>query len=161
MLYVFLFQNDQDYLTDEEFIESSDDDVNPEEAQFMKKREKSAKRGRKCLWPKIAVTDLVDIILENEKYKTKLLLTNTKNVKNRVYYDQVITELKKRFEEWEEEFLYNVPQTRSKSKRCVSICRKAALTPRRKRVWTLVSKTLGSCLYHGQLPTRAIDRTSC
>ena len=128
MLYVFLFQNDRDYLTDEEFIESSDDDANPEEAQFMKKRKKSAKRGRKCLWSEIAVTDLVDIILENEKYKTKLLLTNTKNVKNGVYYDQVITELKKRFEERDEEFTYNVPQTRSKFKRCVSICRKAALT---------------------------------
>ena len=45
LLYVFLFQNDQDYLTDEEFIESSDDDANPEEAHFMKKRKKSAKRG--------------------------------------------------------------------------------------------------------------------
>ena len=94
----------------------------------MKKRKKSAKRGRKCLWSEIAVTNLVDIILENEKYKTKLLLTNTKNVKNGVYYDQVITELKKRFEERDEEFTYNVPQTRSKFKRCVSICRKAALT---------------------------------
>ena len=80
------------------------------------------------MWPEIAITDLVDIILENEKYKTKLLLTNTKNVKNGVYYDQVITELKKRFEERDEEFTYNVPQTRSKFKRCVSICRKAALT---------------------------------
>ena len=121
MLYVFLFQNDQDYLNHEEFIESSDDDANPEEAQFMKKRKKSAKRGRKCLWSEIAVTNLVDIILENEKYKTKLLLTNTKNVKNRLYYDQVITELKKRFEERDEEFTCNVPQTRSKFKRCVSI----------------------------------------
>ena len=121
MLYVFLFQNDQDYLNHEEFIESSDDDANPEEAQFMKKRKKSAKRGRKCLWSEIAVTNLVDIILENEKYKTKLLLTNTKNVKNRLYYDQVITELKKIFEERDEEFTCNVPQTRSKFKRCVSI----------------------------------------
>ena len=94
----------------------------------MKKRKKSAKRGRKCLWSEIAVTNLVDIILENEKYKTKLLLTNTKNVKNGVYYDQVITELKKRFEERDEEFTYNVPQTGSKFKRCVRICRKAALT---------------------------------
>ena len=128
MLYVFLFQNDQDYLNHEEFIESSDDDANPEEAQFMKKRKKSAKRGRKCLWSEIAVTNLVDIILENEKYKTKLLLTNTKNVKNRLYYDQVITELKKRFEERDEEFTCNVPQTGSKFKRCVRICRKAALT---------------------------------
>ena len=44
--------------------------------------------------PEIAVTNLVDVILENEKYKTKLWLTNTNNVKNGVYYDQVITELK-------------------------------------------------------------------
>ena len=70
----------------------------------------------------------MDIILENEKYKTKLFLANTKNAKNGVYYDQVITELKKRFEERDKEFTYNVPQTRSKFKRCVSICRKAALT---------------------------------
>ena len=47
------------------------------------------------LWPGIAVTDLVDLILENEKYKTKLLLTNIKIFKNGVYYDRVITELKK------------------------------------------------------------------
>ena len=80
-------------------MESSDNGANPGEAQFMKKRKKSAKRGKKCLWPEIAVTDLVDKIFENDKYKTKLLLTNTKNVKNGVYYDQVITELKKRFED--------------------------------------------------------------
>ena len=128
LLYVFLFQNDQDYLTNEEFIESRDDDANLEEAQLMKKRKKLTKGGRKCLWPEITMTDLVDIILENEKYKAKLLLTNTKNVKSGVYNDQVITELKKRFEERDEEFTYNVPQTRSKFKRCVSICRKAALT---------------------------------
>ena len=94
LLYVYLFQNNQDYLTVEEFIESSDDDANAEEAQFMKKGEKNSKE-RKCLWPGIAVTDLVDLILENEKYKTKLLLTNIKNFKNGVYYDRVITELKK------------------------------------------------------------------
>ena len=47
------------------------------------------------MWPQIAITNLVDIILENEKYNTKLLLTNTKNIKNEVYYEQEITELKK------------------------------------------------------------------
>ena len=40
----------------------------------------------------------------------------------------MITELKKRFEERDEEFTYNVPQTGSKFKRWVGICRKAALT---------------------------------
>ena len=93
MLYVFLFQNDQDYLTNEEFTERSDYDFNPEEAQLMKKG----------------------------------LSTNTKNAKNGVHFDQVITEYKKRFEERDEEFTYNSPQTRTKFKRYVSICREAAL----------------------------------
>ena len=61
-----------------------------------------------------AVTDLVDIIVEDEKLKNKLLLTNTRNAKNRVYYENVLAELKKRFEEHGEEFLYDVVQTRSK-----------------------------------------------
>ena len=56
------------------------------------------------------------------------MLKNIKNSQNGVYYDQVITESKKRFEERDKEFTYNVPQARSKFKRCVSICRKAALT---------------------------------
>ena len=47
---------------------------------------------------------------------------NTVNVKNRVHYDQVVTELKKRFEERHKEFTYNVPQRRSKFKRWVNIC---------------------------------------
>ena len=50
----------------------------------MRKRKKSTKRGRKCSSPEIAVTNLVDVILENEKYKIKLWLTNTNNVKNGV-----------------------------------------------------------------------------
>ena len=39
---------------------------------LTQKRLNLYKKGRKCLWPEIAETDLVDIILENEKYKTKL-----------------------------------------------------------------------------------------
>ena len=61
---------------------SNKDDANPEEAQFVKKRKKSAKTGRKYLWPENAVNGLVDIIRKNEKYKTILLLTPTNNVKN-------------------------------------------------------------------------------
>ena len=38
-------------------------------------------RKSKCLWREIAVTNLLEIILENEKYKAKNLLTNTKNIK--------------------------------------------------------------------------------
>ena len=68
------------------------------------------------------------IILENDKFKTKLPLTNTKNTKNGIYYEQVITELRKKLEERGEEFNFDTQQTRSKFKRCVSLCKKAALT---------------------------------
>ena len=110
------------YMTDEEV--SSEEDENSEN----KAEKKVNKRGRKCSWPEDTVTDLVDIILESEKYKSKLLLTNTKNVKNGIYYGEVIDEMKKRSAARNEVFLYNVAQTRSKFKRCVSMCRKAALT---------------------------------
>ena len=47
-------------------------------------------------WPDHVITDLVDIILSNDKWKTKHLLTNTKTVKNSQYYSLVIDELNER-----------------------------------------------------------------
>ena len=73
------------------------------------------------------MNDLVDIIIDNEKYKEKLLLTNVKNVKNSEYYKLVIQELKGRCKERNAEFTYAIKQTRDKFKRCVSACREAAL----------------------------------
>ena len=58
---------------------------------------KSVKRkGGKCTWKETLVNDLVDIILDNVTYRTKLLLANVKNAKNRVYYDQVVNKMKAR-----------------------------------------------------------------
>ena len=53
--------------------------------RLYEKKEKINKERKKVFVAKTAVTALVDIMLENEKYKTKLLLRNTKNVKNGVY----------------------------------------------------------------------------
>ena len=53
--------------------------------RLNEKKEKINKERKKVFVAKTAVTALVDIILENEKYKTKRLLRNTKNVKNGVY----------------------------------------------------------------------------
>ena len=72
--------------------------------------------------------DLVDIILENEKYKEKLLLTNVKKVKNTQYYTKVVEEMKDRCKERDEEYIFNVPQTRQKFKRCVNVYRNAVMT---------------------------------
>ena len=65
--------------------------------------------------------------MENEKLKEKLLLTNVKNPKNSQYYELVITQLTNRCQERNKEFDFNVNQTKEKFKRCVSLCREAAL----------------------------------
>ena len=53
---------------------------------ILRIKTKKAKKSRRNQWPEHFVDDLVDIILENEKYKEKLLLTNVKNVKNGQHY---------------------------------------------------------------------------
>ena len=46
------------------------------------------------------VDDLVDIILENEKYRQKLLLTNVKNAKNGQYMESVVKDSRKTCRTW-------------------------------------------------------------
>ena len=52
MLYIFLFQSDQDHLAKEEFIESIDDDANPEETLWKEgknqQREEESICGQNC-----------------------------------------------------------------------------------------------------------------
>ena len=71
--------------------DSTDSEIEPHPLleKFSEKRaKKSVKRkGRKCTWKETLVNDLVDIILENDTYRTKLLLTNMKNAQNGIYYD--------------------------------------------------------------------------
>ena len=74
------------------------------------------------------VNDLVDIITSNERYQRKLIFTDIKNQNNRVIYDEVLTKLKKRATERGETITFNVQQTRSKFKRCISDCKQATLT---------------------------------
>ena len=95
--------------------------------EHFQKKAKNGKKSRRGQWPEYMVDDLVDIILENDKYKEKLLLTNVKNVKNGQYYTKVIEELKERCKERKEDCTFNVAQTRQKFKRCVTICRNAVM----------------------------------
>ena len=109
--------------SEEEEDEVFDEQIDETEIIKPKKR----KQGRRNEWSEASTDDLVDIILENDKSKQKLLLTNVKNVKNSNYYSQVIEELKSRCEERGEEFKFDIKQTRSKFKRCVSFCRDALM----------------------------------
>ena len=66
-----------------------DEEVSRILGKFVKKNSKKQKVGRKPQWPTILTEDLVDIILEHDKCKEELLLTNVKNSKNSQYYQQV------------------------------------------------------------------------
>ena len=73
------------------------------------------------------VNDLVDIILENDTYGTKLPLTNMKNAKNRIYCDQVVKEINETCKTREEDFPFDISQTREKFQRYINIFREAAM----------------------------------
>ena len=94
---------------------------------FKKGYAKKNRKGRKCQLKESFVDDLVDIIVENEKYRQKLLLTNVKNAKNGQYMESVVKEIQERCTERGEEFPYDVNQTRQKFRRCIQACRAAAL----------------------------------
>ena len=100
---VFRFHQDVEKFADQqdEKVQSSGDSTDSEVEphplleKFSKKgATKSVKRKcRKCTWKETLVNDSVDIILENDTYRTKLLLTNVKNTKNGICYDQVARSL--------------------------------------------------------------------
>ena len=78
-------------------------------------------------WKETLVNHLVDIILENNMYRTKQLLTNMKNDKNIIYYNQVVNKMKERCKTRGEDFPFNISQTQEEFKRCINICHEAVM----------------------------------
>jgi len=105
-----------------------DEELNEIRRKFNKTgRKAKGKAGRRSTWAETETDDLVDIILEDDKLKERLLLTNVKNVKNSQYYRQVIDKMKERFEERGAVWKYDLNQVRNKLKRCVKTCRDAVM----------------------------------
>ncbi|CAH3159164.1 unnamed protein product [Porites lobata] len=94
----------------------------------MKKKNKRAKRGPRGLWVQYIVDDLVDIITTNDYYQRKLIFVNTKNQQNGKVYEKVLKELKSRAGGKGNSVPFTVAQVRTKFKKCISECKKAALT---------------------------------
>ena len=107
--------------------ESEEDDEGEIPVEELFKKPEKGKKGRRGQWTEHLANDLVDITLDSDKYKEKLLLANIKNIKSSQYYHKVIEELKERCSERREEFPVNVEQTRQKFKRCINICRDAVI----------------------------------
>ena len=88
----------------------------------------SKKWGRRGNWSMDSLNDFIEIIVSDEYNKKKLIFTNTKNQRNASIYQNILTELKKRCAKQGKDFEATIPQLRNKFKKCVSECKKAALT---------------------------------
>lgn len=67
---------------------------------------------------------MVDIIVNNENYKKKLIFTNNRRSTNTEIYNHVLKQIKERHPA----FPFTVGQMRNKFKWCVGMCKKVALT---------------------------------
>ena len=119
---------------EEECNEDDDDKTDNDEEeecavpQVVRKIQLKKRPGRKSRWCPKSLDDFIDIIVNNDLYKKKLIFVNTKNQSNGVIYEKVLQELKQRASSRGDKFTFKVPQMRTKFKKCVSICKQAALT---------------------------------
>ena len=113
---------------EEEEEGEEEENVDEEEEPPKKKKKKRAKRGPRGLWKQDLVDDLVDIIITNDYYQRKLIFVNTKNQQNGKVYEKVLKELKSRAGGKGNSVPFTVAQVRTKFKKCISECKKAALT---------------------------------
>ena len=122
--------DDDDDGVEEDEEDESDGDLETSRKLFFKKTngKKKKKPGRKAKWCSQALDDLIDIIVSNSSYKKKLIFTNTKNQRNGELYGEILKEVKARASARGEDFHFSVNQLRSKFKKCVCLCKKAALT---------------------------------
>ena len=89
---MFQYVNEEDHLSRCSSESEEDDEEEIPVEELFKKPEKGKKRRRRQ-WTEHLADGLVNVILNNDKYKGKGLLANVKNVKNGQYYHKVIEEL--------------------------------------------------------------------
>ena len=106
--------------------DSSESDTGVSEQSEVCSSRKKKRKGRRSVWEERHINDLVDVICSSEYYKKKLIFTNTKNSKNAEIYGNVLKELGQRYEDGS--FPFSVYQLRNKFKKCISECKKIALT---------------------------------
>ena len=86
------------------------------------------KKGRKEKWSNSLVDDMIDIVVNNNYYKKRLIFVNVKNQKNTDIYENVLKDLKDRAMVRGEDVPFTSTQLRTKFKKAVAECKKAALT---------------------------------
>ncbi len=70
----------------------------------------------------------MDVVVNDDSFKKKLIFTNTSNATNSRIYESIIKEVQARTSERGEEFTFSITQVRNKLKKLISECKKVALT---------------------------------
>ena len=120
--------SDVQFLNDDADDREDDEDYEQSLALFCKKGKGKKKAGRRSNWSKASVNDLIDIVVNDSRYKQKLIFVNTKHQTNGEIYKAILPELKKRASARGENLTFSVTQLRTKFKKCVSVCKQAAMT---------------------------------
>ena len=96
--------------------------------QKRQSQNQKEKTGRRSKWNNEDVDDMVDIVVNSDYYKRKLIFTNTKNQRNGEIYEQIQKEMQQRAAKRNSKFMFSISQMRTKFKKCVSDCKNAAMT---------------------------------
>lgn len=126
-------------------------------ALFLNKQ----KAGRKAKWSQPMLNDFIDIIINSDYYKKKLIFSNVKTQKNGQIYTEVLAELKKRCKCRNEDASFNVAQLRSKFKKLVAECKRVALTTKTSTGVKRFQEDKGYSTWFNQLFEVVKTRDSC
>ena len=85
-----------DCVSDLSSVAGTIDFENNVEEATAKRKEKSKASGRRSIWTSAHIDDMVDIIVNNETYKKKLIFVNNRRSTNTEIYDHVLTLIKER-----------------------------------------------------------------
>ena len=114
--------------------DSTDDEEDKNDSMFEAARNElglpKKKSGRNAKWSESLLNDAVDIIVNENFFRRKLIFENTKNCRNAEIYMKVLEELRRRAQERDESLPFNEIQLRTRFKKAVADCKKAALTIR-------------------------------
>ena len=150
-------------LTFDDNSENSDDEhakSNPSAPLKHNKKEKK-KPGRKAKWSDSLLDDLVDIVVNSEYYKKRLIFMNLKNQKNAEIYEKILKELKARGSKRGEDVPFSAVQLRTKFKKSVSECKKVALTVKTATGIKRLQEEKGYGAWFNQLYALVKTRDSC
>lgn len=129
-MFVFILRVKSAEVNEQDSDSENEDHEDDMSLPFTKKAKSKSKRksGRRPKWNNDDVDDMVDIIVNSDYYKRKLIFTNTKNQRNGEIYGQIQLEIQKRAAKRNSKFMFSISQMRTKFKKCIGECKNAAMT---------------------------------